>query len=114
MRIFGGDDYNKSDFRINFREPIIEGGNNNLVINFLNEYCISFGLGNISKNKIPYEKMQLLLSWHFDIFDLIDRGLAVDVNTINADSQRIGAIRCGRFSSESPIRSTKVEFKINV
>ena len=28
----------------------------------------------------------LLLEWNFDVFSLIDRGLAIDINTINNGS----------------------------
>lgn len=31
----------------------------------------------------PYEVMQQLLEWHFDVFGLIDQNLAIDINTIN-------------------------------
>ena len=30
----------------------------------------------------PYEVMQQLLEWHFDVFGLIDQNLAIDINTI--------------------------------
>lgn len=30
-----------------------------------------------------YENVQKLLSWHFDIFGLIDQGLAIDINTLD-------------------------------
>lgn len=39
----------------------------------------------IANNKIhqlPYDVSQILLSWHFDIFGLIDAGLAIDINTL--------------------------------
>ncbi len=31
----------------------------------------------------PYIAIQRLIEWHFDIFSLIDNGLAVDYNTVN-------------------------------
>jgi hypothetical protein len=31
---------------------------------------------------LPYNKVQTLLSWHFDIFGLIDSGLAYNINNI--------------------------------
>lgn len=34
----------------------------------------------ITKNS--YEVVQQLISWHFDIFGLIDAGLAIDINTL--------------------------------
>lgn len=30
----------------------------------------------------PYSAIQMLLQWHFDIFGLIDAGLAVDINSL--------------------------------
>jgi len=33
-------------------------------------------------NDIDYLSIQLLLKYHFDIFRLIDKGLAVDINTL--------------------------------
>lgn len=32
--------------------------------------------------RIPYEILSKLLEWHFDIFGLIEKGLAVDINTL--------------------------------
>ena len=29
-----------------------------------------------------YKEIQLLLSWHFDVFGLIEKGLAIDINTL--------------------------------
>lgn len=44
----------------------------------------------ISKNNIihdikwlPYGVVEKLFEWHFDVFDLIEKGEAVDVNTLN-------------------------------
>lgn len=34
-------------------------------------------------NKCPYDILQLLLEWHFDVFSLIEKGLAIDINQIN-------------------------------
>ena len=30
-----------------------------------------------------YQEMCKLLEWHFDIFGLIEKGLAIDINTLN-------------------------------
>ena len=32
---------------------------------------------------IKYADVQLLLEWHFDVYGLIDAGLAIDINTLN-------------------------------
>ena len=34
-------------------------------------------------NWLSYESFQLLLKWHFDVFGLIEQGLAIDINTLN-------------------------------
>ena len=34
---------------------------------------------------LPYGVIQLLLSWHFDLFGLIEKGLAVDINTLSVE-----------------------------
>lgn len=41
-----------------------------------------FYMGDSRMCSNQYEKMQLLLSWHFDIHGLIDQGLAIDINTL--------------------------------
>ena len=39
--------------------------------------------GDISNDStIPYPIMSLLFQWHFDVFGLIEKGLAIDINTI--------------------------------
>lgn len=38
--------------------------------------------GNLSNSGISYEAMDILISWHFDVFGLIDNGLAIDINTL--------------------------------
>lgn len=32
---------------------------------------------------MPYEMCEMMLSWHFDIWGLLDAGLAIDLNTVN-------------------------------
>lgn len=32
---------------------------------------------------LPYSKVIKLLEWHFDIYGLINKGLAIDINTLN-------------------------------
>jgi len=34
---------------------------------------------------LPYSSIQKLFEWHFDVFGLIDKGLASDINTLNSD-----------------------------
>jgi hypothetical protein len=36
----------------------------------------------LTTNTITYDDMVILLSYHFDVFGLIDKGLAIDINTL--------------------------------
>jgi hypothetical protein len=47
--------------------------------------CITFGLKNPVNNILTYENWQLLFKWHFDVFGLIEKGLAIDINTLSAN-----------------------------
>ena len=38
--------------------------------------------GKIDPNKIQYECLKLLIEWHFDIIGLLQKGEAIDVNTL--------------------------------
>lgn len=40
------------------------------------------GEGNTSEISCSYEFYRLLFEWNFDVFGLIDKGLAIDINTI--------------------------------
>jgi hypothetical protein len=37
----------------------------------------------IEADKLPYGTLQVLLKYHFDVFDLIEKGLAIDINTLS-------------------------------
>ena len=37
----------------------------------------------IGKLHIPYSEFTKLCEWHFDIFGLIEKGLAIDINTLD-------------------------------
>lgn len=39
-------------------------------------------IGDFHTSFAPYFIIKLLLEWHFDIFSLIENGLAIDINTI--------------------------------
>ena len=43
------------------------------VLAFIDSYSIE---------KLPYEVMEYLFEWHFDIFNLIENNLAIDINTL--------------------------------
>ncbi|MGV0854794.1 hypothetical protein ACTS9E_04265 [Empedobacter brevis] len=51
----------------------------------------SFELNNNKKwqkvvlEDMPYSEVQKLFEWHFDVFGLIEKGLAVDINTLNQE-----------------------------
>ena len=36
-------------------------------------------------SSLPLHDWQLLFSWHFDVFGLIDAGLAIDINTLKQE-----------------------------
>ena len=42
--------------------------------------CFEFDNVNILNN--PYNQIQKLLEWHFDIYGLIENNLAIDINTL--------------------------------
>ena len=52
-------------------------------------YCInSFQIGHLEPNKhsfirAGYELYEKLFEWQFDVFGLIEKGLAIDINTLN-------------------------------
>jgi len=39
-------------------------------------------LNNYCDFRLPYFVMRQLFEWHFDVFDLIEKGLAIDINTL--------------------------------
>jgi len=45
---------------------------------FLDYYCI----GETDSPWTGYHIIQLLIQWHFDVFGLIEKGLAIDINSI--------------------------------
>lgn len=47
-------------------------------IDLLNRFMI----GKISYSELSYEQIERLFAWHFDVFGLIEKGLAIDINTI--------------------------------
>lgn len=55
--------------------------NYNSDFKYFTPYELSYFIESIP-NGLNYNQMQKLLEWHFDIFGLIDNGLAIDINTI--------------------------------
>ena len=64
----------------------------------LNNFFGGFELNQVSNNKSFYPNLDewvsfldmhdflsKLFEWHFDVFGLIDKGLAIDVNTLNQE-----------------------------
>lgn len=41
-------------------------------------------ISDIHTNSLEYNIMTKLIEWHFDVFGLIEKGLAIDINTLNA------------------------------
>jgi len=49
--------------------------------------CLCEYTGDLSKNvDIPYYIVVQLFEWHFDVFGLIPQGLAIDINTLNPNT----------------------------
>lgn len=50
-----------------------------------NDHYISYQptMYDIDWIKQPYFIVEKLISWHFDVFGLIEQGLAIDINTLN-------------------------------
>jgi hypothetical protein len=40
------------------------------------------GIGEYKKIHLPYSVFKNLFEWHFDVFGLIEQGLAIDINTL--------------------------------
>lgn len=55
--------------------------NYNSDFKYFTPYELSYFIESIPHG-LNYNQMQKLLEWHFDIFGLIDNGLAIDINTI--------------------------------
>lgn len=53
-----------------------------ILYNEFSQYdCFEFDNINVLNN--PYNQIQNLLEWHFDVYGLIEQGLAIDINTLN-------------------------------
>jgi len=50
--------------------------------NWSKRECDMYILGQKNINQAPYWFTEKLLEWHFDIFGLIEAGLAIDINTL--------------------------------
>lgn len=82
MVLFGGENYREYDFVIDVVEKPILGKRIEISVKDLGAPCIIFGLKNPNYNTLTLNNWQLLYEWHFDIFGLIDNGLAIDINTL--------------------------------
>lgn len=64
-------------------ELIYKGTDDNSdIIKYLSEH-INNGKGHIAIQQIDYWRVVVLLKHHFDVFGLIDKGLAIDINTLD-------------------------------
>lgn len=53
------------------------------------KYFITYELDDFIESiphSLNYDQMQKLLEWHFDIFGLLENGLAIDINTLTTKS----------------------------
>jgi hypothetical protein len=50
-------------------------------LNYLSNYWI----GKINSKNISLFQAEMLFKWHFDVFGLIEKGLAVDINTLSVE-----------------------------
>lgn len=54
------------------------------------QYLFNYEKDDIIKlDLIPYGVMEKLFEWHFDVFGLIEKGLAIDFNTLNNEKNTI-------------------------
>lgn len=67
--------YIETDNKIFFNCLFNTGGDEDDLIVYFNK--ASVGL-------TPYERILELLQWHFDVFGLIEKGLAIDINTLKS------------------------------
>lgn len=65
-----GDDYNES----------VDYGNGNIKLIGLLKDMAKYNF--IDSNYMPYYVVQKLFEWHFDVFGLIEKRLAIDINTL--------------------------------
>lgn len=52
-----------------------------------NNQVVAYSIDNENVIINTYSIIQMLLSWHFDIFGLIDAGLAIDINKLKGGSE---------------------------
>lgn len=83
MVIYGGENYREYDFTIDVVENPILGKRIEISVIGIGSPCFIFGLKNPAYNLLTFDNWQLLYEWHFDIYNLIENGLAIDINTLN-------------------------------
>lgn len=82
MRLYGGNNYKEYNYKIEVVDRPILGKVIYISVEGLDNPCISFSLKNILNNQLDYDNWSLLFKWHFDVFGLIEKGLAIDINTL--------------------------------
>ena len=81
MKLYGGDDYSEYDYTIEvIHRPIIGDA---IRIYVKNAGEINFGLKYPLRNMLTFDSYQQLIEWHFDLFNGIESGEAIDVNTLS-------------------------------
>ena len=82
MVVFGGENYREYNYTIDLSERPILGKRIEISVEDLGSPCVTFFLNNVLNNLLTYHNWQLLLEWHFDVFGLIEQGIAIDINTL--------------------------------
>lgn len=52
------------------------------------DFNIEMYLEKLGVERLPYEIVEYLFEWHFDVFGLIDSGLAIDKNTLSTTTNK--------------------------
>lgn len=82
MVLFGGENYKEYNFTIDILEKPFFGKKIEISVKDLGSPCVTFGLKNPLNNILNYQNWELLFKWHFDVFELIEKGLAININEL--------------------------------
>lgn len=86
MVLFGGENYTQYQYTIDVIGRPIAGKRIDISVVGLGSPCVSFYLKNPLSNTLPFHNFEDLFSWHFDLFKLIEKGLAIDINTLGGEA----------------------------
>lgn len=48
-------------------------------------YLLQLITDHLNHKRFPYQIIDLIISWHFDVFGLIEKGLAIDINKLESE-----------------------------